>query len=245
MFPLRDENPTVHTPLVTYAIIAVNVAVWALVQGLGRDPALSRSVCTLGAIPGELLGTVPAGLRVHVSRSADCIITGRPNWMTTVTSMFMHGSWLHIIGNMWFLFIFGDNVEDSMGSARFLGFYVLCGLAAVAAQIASNPSSAVPMIGASGAIGGVMGAYAVLYPTARVQTLIVLGFFITRVAVPAIFMLGLWFLFQLLGGLPTLSGQEGSVAFWAHIGGFLAGVALILPFRDARRVAERRSRIHR
>jgi membrane associated rhomboid family serine protease len=159
--------------------------------------------------------------------------------------MFMHGSWFHILGNLWFLYIFGDNVEDSMGSLRFALFYVLCGLAAVAAQTASSPSSAVPMVGASGAIGGVMGAYAVLYPRIPVHLLVVLGFYVTRIVVPAYLMLGYWFLLQVLGGIPTLDSEGAGVAFWAHVGGFLAGVALILPFRNGRRIEAHRRHLAR
>jgi membrane associated rhomboid family serine protease len=145
--------------------------------------------------------------------------------------MFMHGGWFHIIGNMWFLWVFGDNVEDEMGPVRFLVFYVLCGLAAAFAQIVTAPASLVPMVGASGAIGGVMGAYALLFPRVRVRLLIILVFYVTTITVPAIFMLGYWFLLQLLQGIPALGSEEGGVAFWAHVGGFLAGVALVWLFR--------------
>jgi membrane associated rhomboid family serine protease len=144
--------------------------------------------------------------------------------------MFMHGSWLHIIGNLWFLWIFGDNVEDVMGPVRFALFYLLCGLAAAAAQIAAGPGSLVPMVGASGAIGGVMGAYARLYPQARVHMLVLFGFFVTTVSVPALFMLGYWFLLQLIAGLPSMGDASGGVAFWAHVGGFLAGLVLSYVF---------------
>ena len=139
--------------------------------------------------------------------------------------MFMHGGWLHLLGNMWFLFIFGDNVEDRLGPFRYGVFYLLSGVAAATAQILSAPDSVVPMVGASGAIGGVMGAYAVFYPKARVDLLVFLGFFATRVAVPAALMLLYWFAIQVLAGLPSLGGGGGGVAFWAHIGGFLAGAA--------------------
>ena len=146
--------------------------------------------------------------------------------------MFMHGGWFHLLGNMWFLWIFGDNVEDAMGSLRFFCFYLLCGLAAAAAQILADTHSPVPMVGASGAIGGVLGAYVVLYPRVRVEMLIFFGFFITTVAVPAVIMLGYWFLLQFFSGLLSLGNQEGGVAFWAHIGGFLAGVILIPLFKN-------------
>jgi len=242
VFPLRDENPTVHPCIATYAIIALNVAAWVFVQGMGSDPALARSVCELGAIPGELLGRVADGTRIPLGPNATCLVGGTPNWLTPLTSMFLHGGWFHIISNLWFLFVFGDNVEDEMGHLRFVAFYVLCGLAAVAAQMASNPASPVPMVGASGAIGGVMGAYAVLHPRAPVHLLIFLGFYVTRTVVPAFVMLGYWFLLQLLGGLPTIGGSEGGVAFWAHVGGFVAGAALVRLFARPERVAARRVR---
>lgn len=244
MFPIRDDNPTLGRSVVTFAIVGLNVAAWVLVQGLGSSEALARSVCELGAIPGELLGTVPSGTRVPLGPTAECVI-GQANWWTALTSMFLHGGWFHLIGNMWFLYVFGDNVEDSMGPVRFVPFYLLCGLAAVAAQMVSSPESAVPMVGASGAIGGVMGAYAVLYPRAGVHLLIWFGFYVDRIVVPAVFMLGYWFLIQLLGGLPTLGGAEGGVAFWAHIGGFLAGCVLVFPFRDMRRVEAHRRLLRR
>lgn len=240
MFPLRDDNPTLGASIATVAIIAANLAVWVLVQGLGSEVPLAHSVCTFGVIPGDLLGTVPVGTRVQLGPNSWCVLGGSASWMTPVTSMFMHGGWFHILGNLWFLYIFGDNVEDAMGPIRFVVFYLLCGLAAVVAQMASSPSSSVPMVGASGAIGGVMGAYAILYPRMPVHMLLVLGFYVTRIIVPAFVMLGYWFLVQLLGGLPTLGGRGGGVAFWAHVGGFAAGVVLIFIFRNSRRVEAHR-----
>lgn len=237
MFPLRDDNPTLSTSVATFAIIGVNAAAWLLVQGLGTEPALSRSVCTLGAIPGDLLGLVPAGTEIPIGPDTVCVVGGEPRMVTVLTSMFMHGGWFHILGNLWFLYVFGDNVEDAMGPLRFLVFYLLCGVAAVAAQTWSNPASPVPLVGASGAIGGVMGAYAVLYPRAPVHLLVFLGFYVDRIAVPAVLMLGYWFLLQLLGGVPALASTGGGVAFWAHVGGFVAGLALIFVFRDPMRVA--------
>jgi membrane associated rhomboid family serine protease len=233
VFPLRDDNPHFLTPIVTYALIAANVLAWALLQGFGTEPALSRSVCELGLTPGELLQTAVAGARVPVSETAVCIVTDMPSWFTPLTSMFMHGSWMHLIGNMWFLWIFGNNVEDSMGHVRFVVFYLLCGFAAAAAQTLADPDSIIPMVGASGAIGGVMGAYVVLYPRVKVHMLVFLGFFVTTIAVPAVFMLGYWFALQLLSGALS-SGVEGGVAFWAHVGGFVAGAILVLLFRDPR-----------
>ncbi len=234
MFPIRDDNPHFLTPYATYAIIALNVLAWAALQGLGAEPMLSGSVCRLGLIPGELLQTVPAGTRLPLGPQTACVLGDGGSWYTLVTSMFMHGGWFHIIGNMWFLWIFGNNVEDAMGHARFVVFYVLCGFAAAGQQIATDPASAIPMVGASGAIGGVMGAYVLLYPRVHVHLLLVLGFYITTVAVPAVFMLGYWFLLQLLGGFTALGSRGGGVAFWAHIGGFAAGIVLIPLFRNAK-----------
>jgi len=240
MFPIRDDNPTLGTPAITVVLIGLNVAAWILVQGMGAEPVLSQSVCELGLIPGELLGRIPAGYTLPMSQDMNCVI-GPPHWYTPLTSMFLHGGWLHLIGNMWFLWLFGNNVEDSMGHGRYLVFYLLCGLAAAAAQTLVNPSSVVPMVGASGAISGVMGAYIVLYPRVRIHMLIFLGFFITRAVVPAYLMLGYWLLLQLLGGLPSLGNEAGGVAFWAHAGGFLAGAVLILVFRDNDLVARHRA----
>ena len=237
MFPIRDDNPHFLTPFVTYAIIALNCLVWVFVQGFGSEPSLSRSVCTLGLIPGELLHTLPAGTMVPLSQSAACVITGTPAWSTTITSMFLHGGLFHIISNMWFMWIFGNNVEDSMGHGRFVIFYLLCGLAAAAAQMLADPGSGVPMVGASGAIGGVMGAYVLLYPAVHVHMLIIFGFYITTIAVPAVVMLGYWFLLQVVGGFGSLAQEGGGVAFWAHVGGFVAGLILILVFRDPRLLA--------
>lgn len=238
MFPLRDENPTLRTPVATIAIIAVNVLVWATLQGFGASLPLLQSLCDWALIPGELLGYLREGESVSFGPTIECVLEDRAPLLTPFTSMFMHGSWMHIIVNMWFLWIFGDNVEDAMGPGRFLGFYILCGLAAAAAQILSDPASSVPMVGASGAIGGVMGAYARLYPHARVENLVPLGFYLTIIAVPAYFMLGYWFLLQLLEGLITPPGQ-GGVAFWAHAGGFLAGLLLVRPMHRPDFLAER------
>jgi membrane associated rhomboid family serine protease len=246
MFPLRDDNPTVHASVATFAIIGINVAVWIFVQGLGANPQLVESVCRFGVIPKELLGMVRPGTEVKLGEGIFCVLSGRPNWLTVVTSMFMHGGWMHLIGNMWFLMVFGDNVEDAMGFVRFIAFYLICGIAAVAAQVIAGPSSLLPMVGASGAIGGVMGAYAVLYPMAPVHMLVFLGFFITRIVVPAFFMLGYWFVMQLLLGI--WDPGAGGVAFWAHIGGFVAGVVLVRVFCSRKRLAEcrrKRGRISR
>jgi membrane associated rhomboid family serine protease len=237
MFPLRDENPHFLTPWVTFALIALNAFAWALVQGFGFDPALGVSVCTLGLVPGELLQNLPVGTSFQISAEASCVLTDTPDWGTLLTHMFLHGSWMHIIGNMWFLWIFGGNVEDSMGHARFAVFYVLSGLAAAAAQILADPASGVPMVGASGAIGGVMGAYVLLYPKVRVTMLVWIIVFVTTFDIPAFWMLGYWFVVQVVGGLGSLGAQGGGVAFWAHVGGFVAGALLIYVFRDPALVA--------
>ena len=233
MFPLSDDNPTRRPPLATIAIILLNALTWAFVQGLGAPGPLAESLCLYGLIPGDLLGTVAPGTRQPLSDTLVCVLDGSGSGTSIITSMFMHGGWFHIIGNMWFLWVFGDNVEDVMGPVRFVLFYLLCGLGAAGAQVLTDMDSTLPMVGASGAIGGVMGAYALLFPKARVNTLIFLGFYITTISVPAIFMLGYWFLLQILGGLPALGSSEGGVAFWAHVGGFVSGLVLIGAFARA------------
>jgi membrane associated rhomboid family serine protease len=235
MLPLRDDNPHFLAPIVTIALIGSNVLSWVMLQGLGLPERLESSVCEFGLIPAEL---VQAG-RSAASQTF-CRI-GDARWLDVLTSMFMHGGWGHILGNMWFLWIFGNNVEDSMGHLRFVVFYLLCGAAAAGVQVIADPTSTLPMVGASGAIGGVMGAYVVLYPRVHVHMLVVLGFYITTIAVPAVLMLGYWFLMQLLGGWTSVGG-EGGVAFWAHVGGFVAGAVLVLVFRDPRLVARHPNR---
>ena len=239
MFPIRDDNPTLRTPVVTVGLIALNAAVWVLIQGMGTNPALPRSVCELGLIPGEFLHRLPPGTEVSLGPFTRCILGAGPVWLTPLSSMFLHGGWFHLIGNMWFLWLFGNNVEDSMGRFRYAAFYLLCGLAAAATQTFLSPDSPVPMVGASGAISGVMGAYVILYPRVQVHMLVFIVIFVTRIVVPAYLMLGYWFLLQLLGGTTSLGG-EGGVAFWAHVGGFVGGALLIPLFRDADLVAEHR-----
>ena len=230
MFPYKDDNPTVLPPIVTIGIIALNVLAWLFLQGAGADADLAASVCQLGLIPGELLGTVPVGTRVPLGPEMSCVL-GAPHYATVLTSMFMHGGWLHLIGNMWFLWVFGNNIEDSMGHARFVVFYLVCGVAAAAGQILVDTHARVPMVGASGAISGVLGAYIVLYPRVRVHTLIFLGFFVTTVALPAYVMLGYWFALQLLlGTAGAVARAQGGIAVWAHVAGFLTGLALIKLF---------------
>jgi len=231
VFPIGDDNPRIHTPFGTYLLIALNIAAWVLVEGFGQEQAVARSVCLYGLVPGDLLGLVTPGTRLPLGEALVCQFDGDGNPLSLLSSMFLHGSWFHIVGNLWFLWVFGDNVEDRLGPVRFVVFYLICGLAAAAAQIASDPASAIPMIGASGAIGGVMGAYALLFPRVRVNLLIFLGFYITTVRVPAILMLGYWFLLQVIGGIPAFDGAQGGIAFWAHTGGFLAGVVLVWLFR--------------
>jgi membrane associated rhomboid family serine protease len=239
MFPLRDDNPTLRTPLAVFLLIGLNIASWAMIQDFGSAEPLARSLCELGLIPGDLLGAVPPGTLIPVGDGLVCELEGSASVLTLFTHIFLHGGWFHIIGNLWFLWVFGDNVEDAMGPGRFLAFYLLCGLAAAAAQIASEPAAAAPMAGASGAIGGVMGGYARLYPHARIHALLFLGIFITTVTIPAIGMLGYWFFIQLVSSLPALQGAGSGVAFWAHIGGFLAGLVLVGPMHRPDYLAER------
>ena len=235
MIPYRDENPTLKTPVVTIAIVALNVLAWLVVQGAGTAVPLARSVCELGLIPGELTGRVAAGSAFRMGPDLVCQVEGARHYGHVLTSMFLHGSWMHIIMNMWFFWIFGNNIEDSMGRWRFAVFYLMCGTAAALAQVAMDPASPVPVVGASGAISGVMGAYLVLYPRVRVYTLVPLGFFLTTIALPAWVMLGYWIVLQFLGGLPQLAGAQanGGVAFWAHIGGFVVGAGAIKLFASS------------
>jgi membrane associated rhomboid family serine protease len=239
VIPYRDENETVRTPVVTFAIIAINALVWFMFQGAGFSDALLASVCNYGLIPGELTLMAEPGTSFPLSEALACEIDPGRAPLHVFTSMFLHGGWAHIIGNMWFLWLFGNNVEDSMGRGRFIAFYFLCGIAAASAQVLAQPDSAVPMVGASGAISGVMGAYIVLYPRVRVYTLVPLFIIFTTMALPAWVILGYWMLLQVVGGL---SGQEGGVAFWAHIGGFAAGVVLVKLFARPDYIAEHRAR---
>jgi membrane associated rhomboid family serine protease len=209
----------------------LNILAWVFAQGMGSEPQLSSSICLLGLTPGELLNTLPAGTQFQLGPQTYCELSSSSSFYTLITAMFMHGSWMHIIGNMWFLWVFGNNVEDSMGHVRFAVFYILCGLAAASLQIMSDPDSGVPMVGASGAIGGVMGAYIVLYPRVNVHMLLFLGFFVTTFTMPAMFMLGYWFIVQLVGGYSSIGAAGGGTAFWAHVGGFAAGAGLIYFFK--------------
>jgi membrane associated rhomboid family serine protease len=220
MIPIRDDNPTTIPPIVTIAIIGLCALVFLWQVSLPSDAA-TRAVYSFGVIPAVLFGR--DALPPELARV--------PAELTVLTAMFLHGGWMHLIGNMLYLWIFGNNIEDSMGHVRFVIFYVLCGAAAALAQSALDPGSIVPMIGASGAIAGVLGAYLVLFPRAHVLVLVPLGFFTQLLRLPALLVLGFWFVLQLFeGGLIAANG-ESSVAYWAHIGGFVAGIVLIFLLR--------------
>lgn len=224
MFPISDDNPQINIPYMTYALIALNILAWVLLQGYGVGPALNVSVCQFGLVPADIFG--------HVNATQAMCPNPSLGWFGIFSGMFMHGSWMHILGNMWFLWVFGDNVEDAMGSIRFLIFYLLTGTIAAAAQIMTDPNSSIPMVGASGAIGGVMGAYIMLYPKVKVHMLVILVVIFTRFKVPAFAMLGYWILIQIIGGFSAIGAEGGGVAFWAHIGGFVAGAVLVFLFKD-------------
>lgn len=244
MFPYKDDNPTLQTPYVTIATIALTSLIWLLYQSAGTDPGHMQSVCDLGVIPRRLFGGEAQAIMTHRGPAVLCPDAPSYAWYTVVTSIFLHGGWFHLIGNMLFLWVFGNNIEDAMGPARFVTFYLFCGVLAALAQILIQPGSPVPMVGASGAISGIMGAYLVLYPTARIHMLIVLFVFITRITVPAWMMLIYWLFLQAIGGLPTLAGvgSSGGVAFLAHLGGFFAGLFTIKLFAKPELVAAHRAR---
>jgi membrane associated rhomboid family serine protease len=211
MFPLRDVIPSRTVPFITVTLIVLNAIAWFVELSIAEED-------------------LPIFLRIYGIVPADF------SPATLVTSMFLHGSWLHVIGNMWWLWIFGDNIEDRLGHGRFIGFYFFCGIAAAICQILMDPDSTLPMIGASGAIAGVMGAYIVLYPQSRVLTLVIF-FFIQIIEVPALLLLGLWFLMQLFsaGAVAVTASTQGGVAFAAHAGGFVAGMAGLYLFRKKQR----------
>jgi membrane associated rhomboid family serine protease len=237
VFPYHDENETQRTPVVTFILIAASVLMWLAVQGAGTTLALARSVCELGLIPGELTASVAPGTPFPMGDGLVCLTDAGMQLPNVVSSMFLHGSWMHLLGNMWFLWLFGNNIEDSMTRPRFVAFYLLTGLAAALAQVAADPASAVPMVGASGAISGVMGAYLVLFPRVRVFTFVPLGFFLHSVALPAWVMLIYWAVLQIFGGVTSIVDEQGGgVAFWAHVGGFVAGVVLVKLFERPNRV---------
>jgi membrane associated rhomboid family serine protease len=217
--PLYDDHPRLGTPVVTYGLIAACAAVFLWQEGLG--PQAGDAVAfSLGMVPAVLFGTatLPAHLQVV------------PPWMTIFTSMFLHGGLLHILGNMLYLWLFGRGVETALGPVRFLVFYLICGTVAALTQALVDPASQVPMIGASGAIAGVLGGYLVLYPRGNVVVLIWIIIFVRLIALPAVILLGLWFFMQVLGALSS-SASEPGVAVWAHVGGFIAGMVLVVFFR--------------
>jgi membrane associated rhomboid family serine protease len=242
MIPLHDDNPTIRTPIMTWLLLGAMFAVWFAVQGGGMNPlALVTSVCNYGMVPGELTHLAPLGSGIPIADGRACIIDNEAvNKWTPLFSMFLHGGWGHILGNAIYFWVFGNNIEDSMGPGRFLAFYILCGLVAAGTHVALDPSSPVPTVGASGAISGVMGAYLVLYPSVRVHYLIPPIFFRTF-AIRAWIALAWWFGLQALSAFFTPLNPEVSngVAVWAHIGGFVAGVVLIMVFEDKRLVARR------
>jgi membrane associated rhomboid family serine protease len=242
MIPYRDENETQRLSIVTATIIALNIFVWLIVQGAGSEFSLAKSVCELGLIPGELTASLPVGSRFPMGRGLVCLTDPGRQFSHLITSMFLHGGWMHLLGNMWFLWLFGNNIEDSMGRLRFLLFYLLTGLAAAFGQVVASPNSVIPMVGASGAISGVMGAYLILYPRVKVYVLVPIFIFFTSIALPAWMMLGYWFFLQLASGLLS-QDDMGGVAVWAHVGGFVAGIVLIKFFvRDEYVQAHRSSR---
>lgn len=213
MIPLRDVIPSRTTPYVTIGIIVLNALMFLWELSVGSQ--IDRFLFTFGLVPANFL------------------------WSRVLTSMFVHGGWLHFGGNMLYLWIFGDNVEDRVGHGRFIVFYLLCGIAAALAQTAMAPDSPVPMVGASGAIAGVMGAYFVLYPRSRIVTLVPLFVFVQIMEVPAILFLGIWFFMQFISGVGSIATvtarNSGGVAFWAHVAGFVAGVAGVMVFRRPER----------
>jgi membrane associated rhomboid family serine protease len=219
------------------------VAAWLLYQGAGSDLALAESVCEGGLIPGELTASLPPGSGFPMGEGLVCETDAGRQPLNMLTSMFLHGSWMHLLGNMWFLWLFGNNVEDSMTRPRFVAFYLLSGVGAALAQVIANPASEIPMVGASGAISGVMGAYLVLFPRVRVFTFVPLGFIMQSFPLPAWVMLIYWMVLQIFGGLSSIvSEQRGGVAFWAHAGGFIAGVVLVKLFERRDRIAAHTSR---
>jgi membrane associated rhomboid family serine protease len=242
MIPLSDENPTIRTPTMTWLILGAMFAVWFVVQGGGLNPlALVTSVCNYGMVPGELTHRAALGTSIPIADGLACVVDNEPiNKWTPLFSMFLHGGWGHILGNAIYFWVFGNNIEDSMGSFRFLAFYLLCGLIAAATHIAMSPASPVPTVGASGAISGVLGAYLVLYPNVRVNLLIPPIFFRTF-AIRAWIVLIIWFGEQALSVYLTPLNPDVSngVAVWAHIGGFVSGVLLVKLFENRAMVGQR------
>lgn len=229
MIPIKDDNPRHHFPFITLLILLANVAVQIYQWTLGGDGA-QAFIYRFGAIPWEI---------IHFRELHDLPIayqSGFPNMVTLMTSLFIHGGFFHLAGNMLYLWIFGDNVESIMGHFRFLIFYICCGLIATVTHIIIDPSADIPMVGASGAISGVLAAYLVRFPGARVHILIIFFFFIRVIKVSALFVLGFWFIVQILNGFGTLGTSSGGVAWFAHIGGFVAGLVLVLLFTKKKRI---------
>jgi membrane associated rhomboid family serine protease len=251
MIPLADENPTLRTPVVTYLILACLVGTWIFFQGAGFDlTRLAVSVCDYGLVPGEITRMAALGTGVPIAPGLSCIVDDMAvNQLTPITSMFLHGSWGHLLGNALFFWVFGNNVEDSMGRLRFVMFYLLCGVAAAAVHVILDPTSPVPTVGASGAISGILGAYLILYPRVRVKMLFFFLIFFRVIPIQAWLVLLWWFFWQVIAGLPELSrvgtNVSGGVAVWAHIGGFIAGVALVKLFEDRHLVEIRTAERHR
>jgi membrane associated rhomboid family serine protease len=253
MIPLSDDNPTLRPPLMTWLLLGVTWGTWVLVQGMGLVPEqLAASICNLGMLPGEVTKQAAVGSGIPMSENMACLVDDSPvNWLTPLTSMFLHGGWGHIIGNSLFFWVFGNNIEDSMGRLRFLVFYILCGLAAAGVHVLTDPASPIPTVGASGAISGVMGGYLLLYPKVRVNMLFIIVIFIRVIPLPAWLVLLWWFALQVVSGLPSLLDPSpenvGGVAVWAHVGGFAAGVVLVKLFENHRLVEQRtvvRHRLH-
>jgi membrane associated rhomboid family serine protease len=246
MIPLSDENPTLRTPVMTWVILGATFAVWFIVQGgglPGSELQLAKSVCNLGMVPGELTGRAPVGMGFTIiPHVMDCVVDrDRINIFTPLISMFLHGGWGHILGNAIFLWVFGNNIEDSMGPGRFLAFYLICGLVAAATQVLLTPTSPVPTVGASGAISGVLGAYLILYPRVRVHMLFIFIIFFKVFRIPAWIVLIYWFGVQVATAYltPLQPDVSSGVAVWAHIGGFISGMLLIKLFEKPEMVAER------
>jgi membrane associated rhomboid family serine protease len=236
VLPFKVDVPTRSFPAVVVALIAVNVVIYLYEFFLWFDPVTPGRPSLGGTLYRQFVvefGLIPCRVGDICPPSLDTALAGAPPpALTVLTSMFVHGSLLHVGGNMLYLWIFGASVEDSMGHGRFLVFYLVCGLAAAVVQYLQNPALALPMVGASGAVSGTLGAYLVLHPNARVWTLLIFGFFVRVVAVPALVVLGFWIVLQVVLGLfPLVRGDTGGVAFLAHVGGFVAGVALVHAFR--------------
>lgn len=255
MIPIRDDNPTRTTPYVVYALIALNVLFFVIDWAFKTPIHTDRGTIVVGGLwrfsmlPAQIV--TGNNLLSAVFPSSNGIITvphisPSPPWITIFTSMFMHNGLAHIGFNMLYLWIFGNNIEDTLGHIKFLIFYLVGGVIAAVAQIASNPTSLIPMLGASGAVAAVLGAYMVLYPRSRILCLVFFGFFVTTVAVPAVVVLGLWILLQFIHipwGATTPTG--GGVAYWAHVGGFLAGIIMILILGGSRLVQQYNQRSNR